>query len=82
MKVMGRPGMKIICINDGYIYPSLEAAANHYNIARSSLSKQLKGKRATVGGLHFIYDDDSLTDEEIKKLRSELLEQIYGIKNL
>lgn len=76
----GRPGVKIFCINDGTYYESLADAANHYHIASSSISKQIKGERATAGGLHFIKINNEMTPEELRIIREKALERFYKIK--
>lgn len=75
----GRPGVKIFCVNDFTSYSSIADAAQHYNIATSSISKQLKGERTTVGGFHFVKILDNLSDEELKKIQKEELKKIYNI---
>lgn len=75
----GRPGVKIFCINDFTTYPSIADAAQHYNIATSSISKQLKGERTTVGGFHFVKIPGDLSEEELKMIQREELKKIYNI---
>lgn len=82
MKQNGRPGKRIFCINDAKIYDSLTSAAQYYNIARTSISKQLMGIRPTAGGRYFIYIDNDISNDELKKIRKEMLEKIYNIENL
>jgi group I intron endonuclease len=41
--------IKIKCTTTGEIFDSLSAAAKHYNIAQSNISKVLKGKRQSTG---------------------------------
>jgi hypothetical protein len=45
----------VICLNDGERYPSIGAAARHYDVDSGALSELLRGKRfrKTVGGLRF-----------------------------
>ena len=77
----GRPGKRILCINDGNVFNSLLEAASYYNIAQASLSRQIKGERRTVGGYHFIKIGIDVSDEDIRKLREDALKQIYNIES-
>ena len=45
----------IRCINDGFEFPSLNCAADHYGIAASGISNQLRGLQTNVGGKKFEY---------------------------
>ena len=40
---------KIKCINTGEIFPSISAAARHYNTYQTNISKVLKGERKSAG---------------------------------
>lgn len=73
---------RIFCINDAKIYDSITSAAQYYNIARSSISKQLMGIRPSAGGRYFIYIDNEISADDLKKIRKEMLEKIYSIQNL
>ncbi len=48
---------KVICLDDGMMFPSASAAARNYNIARSSIIEMCLGRkyRVTVGGKKFKY---------------------------
>lgn len=68
MKKRGRPGKKILCINDGLVYNSMCEAATSYHTTQSAISKQLSGQRKSVRGYYFkeICGTESL--EEITEL--------------
>lgn len=44
---------KVICIEENKAFKSIREAARFYDIDSSSLSKHLRGKLKSVGGLHF-----------------------------
>lgn len=75
----GRPGKRILCVNDGNVFNSLLEASAYYNISQASMSRQIKGERKTVGGYHFVKIDIDLSDEDISKLREDALKKIYNI---
>lgn len=79
---MGRPGKKIMCVNDGRVFTSITQAAKHYQMSRSTISKQLTGLRPQAAGLYFMYVDDGLSVEQAEAKRKQILEQVYNIKNL
>lgn len=78
-KGKGRPGISIMCINDGLIFTSISDAAKHYRVDQTAMSRQLKGERKTVGGLHFIKISSEFTEEQIQKIKKEELKKIYNI---
>lgn len=80
--ITGRPGRKVICINDGYIYDSITKAAESYNLSRSTISRQLVGERTSAGGRYFMYVDDNITNSQIQEIRKKMLEKIYKIENI
>ena len=45
----------ILCVETGQVFPSLKAAADSLNLNHSNICGVLKGKRPSVGGLHFEY---------------------------
>ena len=73
---------KIYCINDARTYDSIANAATYYNIPHSTISKQLMGIRPQAGGRYFIYIDDGITPEQLKKIRQQKLEEIYKLENM
>lgn len=75
----GRPGVKIFCINDNMCYSSILEASEHYGIASSSISKQIKGERLTAGGLHFVKISSELTEEELQEIKKDVLKKIYNL---
>lgn len=75
----GRPGKKILCINDGKKYESLAAAANQYKVSSSAISQTLNDKRHSVKGLYFVSINGCETNEEIKKIQIETLADKYNI---
>lgn len=79
---IGRPGKKIMCVNDGRVFTSITQAAKHYQMARSTISKQLTGIRSQAAGLYFMYVDDVLSAEQAEAERKHILEQVYNIKNI
>lgn len=80
--ITGRPGRKVICINDGRIYDSITKAAENYNLSRSTISRQLIGERTSAGGRYFMYIDDNITDSQLQEIRKKMLEKIYNIENI
>lgn len=75
----GRPGVKIFCINDNTCYSSIASATKHYNIASSSISKQINGERLTAGGLHFVRITSDTSDDQLQEIKKEVLKKIYNI---
>lgn len=57
-----RPGKygsrRIICVETGIVYQSLQEAANTIGIHRSGISNVLLGKNKTAGGFHWEYYED------------------------
>ena len=45
----------IKCVNDGQVFASITKAADHYGIAASGISNQLRGLQTNVGGKKFEY---------------------------
>lgn len=80
--ITGRPGKKIMCVNDGLVFSSITAAAANYKLSRSTISKQLSGVRSQAGGLYFVYVDDNLSDVELMQLRKQMIPKIYNLRNL
>lgn len=78
---MGRPGKNIMCVNDGLVFTSITQAAEHYQMSRSTISKQLTGLRPQAAGLYFMYID-GMTQEQAEAQRKKILERVYNIKNL
>jgi hypothetical protein len=52
---------KVLCLDDGEIYPSASEAARIYNVAKSAIIELCLGKnnRKTVGGLKFKYVEET-----------------------
>lgn len=75
----GRPGKKVICINDGRIYLSLDTAANTYRINKSAITRQLKGERKKASGLFFVEITGNETKSELQQIRETFLYKIYGV---
>lgn len=48
---------RVVCLDDGRVFPGLNIAASHYGIAASSLSLVCSGKRNKVGGRRFAFVD-------------------------
>lgn len=80
--ITGRPGKKIICINDGLIFNSITDAAKHYKVTRSTISKQLTGIRLQAGGRYFIYISEEISDNELQELRNQKIKEVYKLEDL
>lgn len=78
-KGKGRPGINIMCINDGNVFDTISKASEYYKIPQASISRQLMGNRKTVGGFHFVKILGNLSDEELKKIQKEELKKVYNI---
>lgn len=53
---------KVICLNDGNVFDSIQKASEFYNVDRSSISNVCLKKVNTAGGWSFAYfDDDNKT---------------------
>jgi len=52
---MGIGCIKVLCCDNGVVYPSIGAAAKELNISHQNIGLVAKGKRKTVGGYKFIY---------------------------
>lgn len=78
----GRPGRKIICINDGMIFDSIALAAANYNTSANNISKQLMGIRPQAAGRYFMYMDEIGSDIDLLDFRKKKIEEIYNITNL
>lgn len=50
---------KVLCLDDGKVYPSASEAGRHYNISKSAIIEFClrKNNRKTAGGLRFKYED-------------------------
>ena len=77
--ITGRPGKKIMCINDGNMFNSITDAADYYKVTRSAISKQLNGMRSQVDGRYFIYVDDT---SDVNAIRKQKIEEIYKLENI
>lgn len=75
----GRPGKIIMCINDGHIYTSLEAAAIAYQTTRSSISKHIHGNRKSVKGFYFVEITGDESIEECEQIRLQHITQKYNL---
>lgn len=75
----GRPGKKIMCLNDSSVYSSVADAANTYDISCSAISQILHDKRNAVKGLHFISINGNETDEELALMRCKALAEKCNI---
>ena len=81
MKI-GRPGKKILCINDGMIFESCTAAAKNYSVTRSAISRQVNGQLKTVRGLYFITVSGDETSDELRSIRMDYITQSIRIEDL
>lgn len=75
----GRPGKKIMCLNDCKIYETVSDAALAYKTAQGSISKQLHGHRNSIKGLYFISIDGTETTEELAIIRNKALAEKCNI---
>lgn len=75
----GRPGKPVLCINDGCIYTSLEAAAIAYQTTRSSLSKHIHGNRKSVKGMYFVELTGTESADEIDQIRIQFVSRKYNL---
>lgn len=80
--ITGRPGKKIMCINDGLVFDSITDAAKHYKVTRSTISKQLTGIRLQVAGRYFIYIRENMSKSELQELRNEKIKEVYKLEDL
>lgn len=78
----GRPGKKIMCINDGNVFSSITAASEFYSVSRSAISKQLMGIRSQVAGRYYIYVHNSASEDELKEIRQNKIKEIYNLDNM
>lgn len=78
----GRPGKKIMCINDGVIYKSCTAAAQTYKVTRSAISRQVNGCLKSVKGLYFVTVNGNETPDELQSIRMQYLSQFIRIEDL
>ncbi len=81
MKI-GRPGKKILCINDGMIFESCTAAAKNYKVTRSAISRQVNGQLKSVRGLYFTTISGTESYDELHTIRMEYLSQSIRIEDL
>lgn len=54
-KIGNANARKVICIENGIVYPSTKAAAKHLKVHASKVSLVCLGKRISTGGYHFKY---------------------------
>lgn len=73
----GRPGKKIMCVNDGLVFQSMQEAAEQYNTTRSTISRNIHGTRRTARGLQFILIDGQETTEELLEIRKSIIKKQY-----
>lgn len=78
-KLKGRPGTKIMCINDGKIFSSISQAAEYYKISQAAISNQLAGTRKTVGGNRFVKISDDMSTDDLNLLRNTELKNVFKI---
>ena len=78
----GRPGKKIMCINDGKIFSSITEASDFYSVSRSAISKQLIGIRTQIAVRYFIYVEEEKSTEELQRIRQSKLKEIYNLDNM
>lgn len=70
---------KVLCINDGLVYPSMSEAAKKYGVNQSAISRQIHGKRRTAKGYYFIAVSQTITKTEIKRLQREYLRKLLTV---
>lgn len=79
---LGRPGKKILCINDGITYEICTAAAQTYKVTRSAISRQVNGRLKSVKGLYFMTVSGNETPDELQSIRMQYLSQSIRIEDL
>lgn len=75
----GRPGKKIMCLNDSCVYDSVADAANAYKVSCGAISQILHNKRNSVKGLHFICLVGNESAEELDIIRIKALAEKCNI---
>lgn len=78
----GRPGKKIMCVNDGRIYDSMSSAAEAYNTTRSTISKNMSGKLRTAKGMCFVSITGNETPTELEEIRKEVVIKKFNIEGV
>lgn len=81
MKI-GRPGKKIMCVNDGMIFESCTDAAKNYSVTRSAVSRQVNGQLKSVRGLYFTTVQGNETSAELHSIRMEYISHSIRIEDL
>ena len=52
--MVAKQGRSVMCLDDGLVFPSQSAAAEHYGLAKMSVSNVVNGKNKTAGGKVFV----------------------------
>lgn len=73
----GRPGKKIMCVNDCKVYDTISTAAQTYQTTQSAISKQIHGQRKSVKGFYFIEVSGNETVAELQAIQKNILETVY-----
>ena len=63
---------KIRCVETGEIFPSIKAAAEHYDLKSPNISTVLTGKRQTIGGYHWEYVDGQPPQHRSEEMRQKV----------
>lgn len=70
--------MKVICLKTGAKFDSLKDAAAYAGVDKSAMSKHLKAKRLTAGGMVFMVYDPEWSPDEFRMMRKRWLNKLYG----
>jgi hypothetical protein len=61
----------VICLNDGFDFPSVKAAAEYYGIAATGISASANGKEISRRGLYFAFSTEVLSPDERERIITE-----------
>lgn len=67
-------GEKVICLETGEVFNSKREVSRVFGVDRKSLLNVLKGKQISIKNLHFCNYEESLLNEENRKLKIQELE--------
>ena len=77
---MSKRGMLVMCLNDCTVYESAAAAAACVGVNKSTMSRHLAGKQASVKGKEYIYIDPMLRwePEKLAEIQREEIKRRHG----
>lgn len=78
---MGKRGMLVMCLNDCTVYESASAAAACVGVNKSTMSRHLSGKYASIKGKEYVYIDPMVRwePERLQEIQREELKRRHGI---